>query len=198
LELDPALVGSVLSETGYDARPGRADVASKMAGANLARAIDVSLLDVNLQDPVLRLVRLLNTSGKPTADAPVLMPLITREIIYRLLMGQQSARLRHVAVMGGYTSFITRAVERLRKDFDQPIHMNDLASELGVSVSGQNHHFKAVTSMSPLQFLKQMRLQEARRCVTCSGCAEKPGFEAKLEKAQTIKVKRDGDCLSAS
>ncbi len=159
LELDPALVGSIMTETGhtsrsYAPRPGRAG-----AGANMARAIDVSPLDVNLQDAILRLVRLLDSA----ADAPVMMPLITREIIYRLLMGQQGARLRHVAVMGGYTSFITRAVERLRQDFDQPIRMEELARELGVSVSGLHHHFKAVTAMSPLQFQKQLRLQEARR-----------------------------------
>ncbi len=92
-----------------------------------------------------------------------MQPLITREIIYRLLMGQQGARLRHVAVMGGYTSLISRAVERLRQDYDQPLHMEDLARELGVSVSGLHHHFKAVTAMSPLQFQKQHRLQEARR-----------------------------------
>jgi AraC-like DNA-binding protein len=162
LELDPTLVGSVMMETGQTARPNQADV----------RAIDVSALDVNLQDAVLRLVRLLDSTPKRAdaaeADAsdsavPVLMPLIKREIIYRLLMGQQGARLRHLAVMGGNTSFISRAVERLRQDFDQPIHMEDLARELGMSVSGLHHHFKAVTAMSPLQFLKQLRLQEARR-----------------------------------
>ena len=154
LELDPALVGSVMSDTSHTSRPGQADLR-----ANLARAIDVSSLDVNLQDAILRLVRLLDAP----ADGPVMMPLITREIVYRLLIGQQGARLRHLAVMGGYTSFIAQAVERLRQDFDQPLHMEDLARELGVSVSGLHHHFKAVTAMSPLQFQKQLRLQEARR-----------------------------------
>ncbi len=123
------------------------------------RAIDVSPLDVNLQDAVVRLVRLLDSP----AEAPVLMPLITREIVYRLLMGEQGARLRHLAILGGYTPLIARAVERLRQDFDQPLRIEDLARELGMSVSGLHHHFKAVTAMSPLQFQKQLRLQEARR-----------------------------------
>ena len=149
LELAPALVGSVMVEAGHAAPPAHADV----------RAIDVSLLDVNLQDAVVRLVRLLDSP----AEAPVLMPLITREIIYRLLMGEQGARLRHLAIMGGYTPLIARAVERLRQDFDQPLRIEDLARELGMSVSGLHHHFKAVTAMSPLQFQKQLRLQEARR-----------------------------------
>jgi AraC-like DNA-binding protein len=154
LVLDPALVGTIMSETSHTLCQGGPD-----AGANIARAIDVSALDVDLQDAVLRLVRLLDAP----ADAPVMVPLITREIIYRLLMGQQGARLRHVAVMGGYTSFIRKAVERLRQEFDKPVRMEELARELGVSVSGLHHQFKAVTAMSPLQFQKQLRLQEARR-----------------------------------
>lgn len=78
-------------------------------------------------------------------------------------MGEQGDRLRHIAVLGGYTPPIARAIERLRKDFDQPFRIEDIARELGMSVSGFHHHFKAVTAMSPLQFQKQIRLQEARR-----------------------------------
>jgi AraC-like DNA-binding protein len=65
--------------------------------------------------------------------------------------------------MGGYTPDIARAVERLRQDFDQPLRIEQIARELGMSVSGFHHHFKAVTAMSPLQFQKRLRLQEARR-----------------------------------
>jgi AraC-like DNA-binding protein len=149
LELTPTLVGSVQVEIGQASPPGHTDV----------RAIDVSPLDVNMQDAVVRLVRLLDA---PT-EALVLMPLITREIVYRLLMGEQGSRLRHLAILGGYTPLIARAVEQLRQDFDQPLRIEDLARELGMSVSGLHHHFKAVTAMSPLQFQKQLRLQEARR-----------------------------------
>ncbi|HYT34011.1 MAG TPA: AraC family transcriptional regulator [Ktedonobacteraceae bacterium] len=149
LELAPTLVSSVMVEAGHTSPPGPADV----------RAIDVSPLDVHLLDAVVRLVRLMDVP----AEAPVLMPLITREIIYRLLRGKQGIRLRHIAILGGYTPHIARAVERLRQDFDQPLRIENLARELGMSVSGLHHHFKAVTALSPLQFQKQLRLQEARR-----------------------------------
>lgn len=78
-------------------------------------------------------------------------------------MGEQGDRLRHIAVEGGYTHRIARAIERLRKEFDQPLRIDDIAREIGMSVSGFHHHFKAVTAMSPLQFQKRLRLQEARR-----------------------------------
>lgn len=149
LDLDPALVGSVMVEAGYP---------SPQRGVNV-KAIDVSPFDAPLLDAVVRLVRLLDSPS----EAPVLMPLVTREIIYRLLMGAQGSRLRQIAVLGGYTHHIARAVERLRKDFNQPLRIESIARELGMSVSGFHHHFKSVTAMSPLQFQKQLRLQEARR-----------------------------------
>ena len=149
LELSPTLVGSVMVETGYTLPPNRADV----------RAIDVSLLDADLLDAVVRFVRLVDS---PT-EARILMPLITREIIYRLLRGDQGGRLCHLTVSGGYTPNIVKAVERLFQDFDQPVHIEELARELGMSVSSFHHHFKSVTAISPLQFQKRLRLQEARR-----------------------------------
>jgi AraC-like DNA-binding protein len=149
LALAPTLVSSVMVESGHTSPPGPADV----------RAITVSPLDGNLLDACVRLVRLLDAP----AEARVLLPLITREIIYRLLMGEQGGRLRHLAILGGYTPHIARAVERLRHDFDQPLRIEQIAHELGMSVSGFHHHFKAVTALSPLQFQKQLRLQEARR-----------------------------------
>jgi AraC-like DNA-binding protein len=149
LHLDPTLVGSVLVEADIPSPPGHGDV----------KAIDVSLLDASLLDAVVRLVRLLDSP----AEARVLAPLITREIVYRLLMGAQGARLRHIAVLGGYTHCMSRAVDLLRKDFNQPLRIESLAQELGMSISGFHHQFKAVIAMSPLQFQKRLRLQEARR-----------------------------------
>ncbi|MBW4684523.1 MAG: AraC family transcriptional regulator [Komarekiella atlantica HA4396-MV6] len=149
LDLDPTLVSSVMVEAGHPSSRSRADV----------KAIDVSPLDANLLDAVVRLVRLLDSP----AEAHVLAPLIKREIIYRLLMGEQGNRLSQIAVLGGYTHHIAVAVERLRKDFKEPIKIESIARELGMSVSGFHHHFKSVTAMSPLQFQKQLRLQEARR-----------------------------------
>jgi AraC-like DNA-binding protein len=150
LRLDPTLVGSVMVEAGHPALRDNAAV----------KAIDVSLLDAGLLDAVLRLVRLLDS---PITEAGFLAPLIKREIVYRLLRGEQGGRLRHTTVLGGHSHLIARALERLRKDFDRPLRIDDIARELGMSVSGFHHHFKAVTAMSPLQFQKQMRLQEARR-----------------------------------
>jgi AraC-like DNA-binding protein len=149
LQLDPSLVGSVMVEAGHFSPRSHANV----------RAIDVSSLDAGLLDAVVRLVRLLDTP----AEAPFLAPLITREIVYRLLLGKQGDRLRHIAVQGGHTHCIAKAIERLRKEFDQPLRIDSIAQELGMSVSGFHHQFKAVTAMSPLQFQKQLRLQEARR-----------------------------------
>ncbi len=149
LELAPTLVGEVLLEAGHAWPRDSAEV----------RAIAVSPLDGHLLDAVVRLTRLLDAP----AEARVLLPLITREIIYRLLVGEQGGRLRHLAILGGYTSHIARAIERLRQDFDQPLCIERLARELGMSVSGLHHHFKAVTALSPSQFQKQLRLQEARR-----------------------------------
>jgi AraC-like DNA-binding protein len=155
LELDPTLVGSVMIESGHTEPPNHASV----------KAINVSRLDSSLLDAVVRLVRLIDT---PT-EAQVLAPLVTREIVYRLLLGKQGDRLRHIAVLGGFTPPIAKAIERLHKDFDQPLRIDDIAREIGMSVSGFHHHFKAVTAMSPLQFQKQMRLQEARRLMLSEG-----------------------------
>jgi len=149
LQLDPTLVGSVLVEADIPSPPGHGDV----------KAIDVSLLDASLLDAVVRLVRLLDSP----AEARVLAPLVTREIVYRLLMRAQGARLRHIAVLGGYTHCMSRAVDLLRKDFNQPLRIESIAQELGMSISGFHHQFKAVIAMSPLQFQKRLRLQEARR-----------------------------------
>ena len=155
LTLDPALVGSVIVEAGRGGARRHAVVT----------AIDVSPLDAGLLDAVVRLVRLVDT---PT-DAPVLAPLITRELVYRLLTGEQGDRLRQLTVLGGVTHRMAEAVARLRNAFDQPLRVEDLAREFGMSVSGFHQQFRTVTAMSPLQFQKQLRLQEARRLMLGEG-----------------------------
>lgn len=149
LDLDPTLVGEVMVEAGRATPRRHAEV----------RAIDVSPLDAGLLDAVVRLVRLVDTP----AEARFLAPLIVREIVYRLWLGEQGARLSYIPARRGYTPHIAQAIERLRKDFAQPFRIENMARELGVSVSGFHHQFKAVTAMSPLQFQKRLRLQEARR-----------------------------------
>jgi AraC-like DNA-binding protein len=155
LDLDPALVGSVIAETGDIVPQNDTDV----------RAINVSFLDADLLDAVLRLVGLLD---KPS-EAPFLAPMITKEIIYRLWMGDQRDRLLHMVNSEGNVSIITKAIAIINDDFDQQLRVESIASDLGMSVSGFHHHFKAVTAMSPLQYQKRLRLQEARRLLLGGG-----------------------------
>jgi AraC-like DNA-binding protein len=149
LNLDSSLVASVMMESGFEPKKGHMSM----------KAMDVSPMDANLLDAVVRLVRLLDTP----VEGKVLAPLIIREIVFRLLMGGQGARLSHLLALGADTHRISKAIGFLRENFDQPVRMDDIAYELGMSVSGFHHHFKSVTAMSPLQFQKQVRLQEARR-----------------------------------
>jgi AraC-like DNA-binding protein len=149
LVLDPAVVTSVMVESGPARQQNDGGV----------KAIDVSPLDADLLDATVRLVRLIDRPGEYAA----LAPLVVREIVYRLFTGAQGSRMRHLATVGGHTHRMVRAVNRLREAFDKPLRIESVARELGMSVSGFHAHFKAVTAMSPLQFQKQLRLQEARR-----------------------------------
>lgn len=149
LNLDASLVASVVMESGIEITKRNMNI----------NAMGVSSIDANMLDAVVRLVRLLDTPD----DARVLAPLIIREIIYRLLREDQMELLNHFLVSGADSNRIFRAIEHIRKHFYQPQRIEDIARELGMSVSGFHHHFKSVTAMSPLQFQKQIRLQEARR-----------------------------------
>jgi AraC-like DNA-binding protein len=149
LNLDAAIVASVMVES---------EVRTRKGDANL-KAMAVSSLDANLLDAVVRLVKLISTPE----EIQILAPLIIRETVYRLLRGEQGARLNHLLTSGGDTQRISRAIGHLRENLDHPLRIDNMARELGMSVSGFHHHFKSVTAMSPLQFQKQMRLQEARR-----------------------------------
>src|SRR5882672_3202342 len=148
LNLDPALVASVIVESGMRIKKGDASV----------KAMNVSAIDADLLDAVARLVRIAETP----AESKVLAPLVIKEIIYRLLAGGQGARLAHLLTASD-TRRISKAIGHLREHFDEPLKMEVIARELGMSVSGFHHHFKSVTTMSPLQFQKHLRLQEARR-----------------------------------
>jgi AraC-like DNA-binding protein len=148
-ELDPGLVGSVMVEAGLAAPHGPSD----------SKAIIVSPLGSDLLDATVRLMRLVSKSK----DERVLMPMIKRELTYLLLIGEQGSRLRHLPMLGGHSDRIAKAVDRLRNDFDRPMRIDEIARDLGMSASGFHHHFKVVTDMSPLQYQKQIRLQEARR-----------------------------------
>lgn len=155
LTLDPALIGSMMVEVGQ----------VTPRSASTVTAIDVSPLDAALLDAMVRLVRLQDSPS----DARVLAPLVKREIVYRLLRGEQRDRLGQIASSGGPIQRIAEAIERFRNAFDKPLRIEDVARELGMSVSGFHHHFRSVTAMSPLQFQKHLRLQEARRLMIGEG-----------------------------
>lgn len=150
LVLDPSVVTSVMVESG---------VVQPRGDGSGVKSVDVSPLGANLLDATLRLVRLIDAPG----EYRVLAPLVIREIVYRLLTGAQASRMRHLATFGGHAHRMVRAVEKLRENFNKPLRIEDIARELGMSASGFHAHFRAVTAMSPLQFQKQLRLQEARR-----------------------------------
>src|SRR5918911_871759 len=149
IDLDPAVVAEVAIESGIETKKSRATV----------KAMDVSPVDADLLDAALRLVKLLDAPD----EMKFLAPPVIREIIYRLLKGRQSERFSHLVAAEGDARRISRVVKQLRENIDQPLKIEDTARELGMSVSSFHSHFKSVTAMSPLQFQKQIRLQEARR-----------------------------------
>jgi len=123
------------------------------------RGIFTGELSTTLLEPLLRLTRLLETPE----DIPIMAPMISREILYQLLKSADGWRLAQMALADSQSHRIAHAIELLRKRFQETLRMEDLASDVHMSVSALHHHFKAVTAMSPLQYQKQLRLQEARR-----------------------------------
>ena len=122
-------------------------------------AMTVHPLDDNLLDPLLRLVRLLDHPQ----DSTVLAPLIERELLYRLLRGPAGASLRQLGLPDSRLTRIARAVHAIRRSYATSLGAEELARLAGMSVTSFHRHFRAVTAMSPLQYQKQIRLQEARR-----------------------------------
>lgn len=128
-------------------------------GGESPRGLHLSRTTPDLIDAATRLLRLLD---RPE-DAPALAPLIRREIHYRLLTGDQAGIVRQIGAPDSRLSQVNRAIAWIRANFDRPFSIEVLAREAGMSASALHHHFKAVTAMSPLQYQKQIRLQEARR-----------------------------------
>ncbi len=132
-----------------------------------------------LGDSLVRLARLLDTPQ----DIPIIAPLIQREVLYRLLIGDQGARLRHLLAADSQTQHIVRVLEWLRANYTQAIKIDDLAQIAAMSVSTFHYHFKAITAMSPLQYQKQLRLQEARRlllveAIDATAAGRRVGYES--------------------
>ena len=152
LLIDPAAIAGLL----IDIPPAQLRTASPgTAGSGFG----IGAFTPDLQAPLLRLLRLLDAP----ADIRVLAPLAERELLYRLLQGPHGPLLRQLTVAGSRLSQVRRAIEWIRADMSRALRVDALAAHAGMSASSFHRHFKAVTGLSPLQYQKQLRLQDARR-----------------------------------
>src|SRR5574341_26259 len=124
-----------------------------------SRGMAIGEVTLSLLTSIQRLVDLLSEPK----DIPILAPIIQREISYRLLVSDQGARLRQMASAGSQSQQIARAIDWLKGNFMRPMRIDDLAAQVNMSTSTFHHHFRQVTAMSPLQYQKWLRLNEARR-----------------------------------
>jgi len=147
MPLDPAIIAELLIEADLPAQ-----------AAPPGPALSVSDATAELIDAVVRLLRL---AGTPH-DQRILSPAVKREIHWRLLTGPQGGLVRQVGVAGSRIALVGRAIAWIRAHYDEPVRVDDLAAKVGLSVSSLNRHFRAATAMSPLQYQKQIRLQQAR------------------------------------
>jgi AraC-like DNA-binding protein len=125
---------------------------------NAKRAMFVSKVDPAMLDAVIRLARLLENPK----HIPVLAPLFTKEILYWILQGPHGESLAQMAIKGSNGGRIKEVIEHIIKNFDVSFKIEELAEIANMSVASLHRHFKEVTAMSPIQFQKQLRLQEAR------------------------------------
>ncbi len=156
VSLDPAVVGELLADCTIAPPLGLP-----------ARGLAVTPAEPPLLDAVTRLVALLDSPQ----DIIPLAPLVLREITYRVLTGPQGARLRQVVAAGAPAQRIARAIRWLKDHFAAPLRIELLAKQVRMSPSAFHLHFKHVTALSPLQYQKRLRLQEARRLMLGEGLA---------------------------
>lgn len=149
LELDTYLITRMAAEV-----PAPAGL-----GQGAGKALSVADADPDVLDAFSRLVDLLDRPEQ----IPVLAPLIVREIHYRLLMGPQGGYLRQLNTHGTQSSQIARAISWLKDNFKEPLQVDRLARQVNMATSTFHRHFKEVTTLSPLQFHKRLRLYEAQR-----------------------------------
>ena len=147
MALDPAAIAALLLEA-----PGTDELVTAPCGMGVHKAAP------ELLEAVVRLLRLLDTPR----DAPVLRPLIEREILWRLLCGEQGGRVRQIGLADSRLAQVSHAIRWIRQHFAEAVSIEELARLATMSVSSFHRHFRAVTAMTPIQFQKQIRLQEAR------------------------------------
>ncbi len=169
LILQPAAIAELLLEAGGDGRQQMSGTPSGMV---------VSDASPDLVDAVVRLLRLLD---KPR-DAAMLAPLVKREILWRLINGEQGAAVRQLGLADSNLSHVARAVRWIRDNYSEAFRVDDIASLVGMSTSAFYRSFQAVTAMSPIQFQKQIRLQAARLMLAARpGDVAGVGFEVGYE-----------------
>ncbi len=150
-----------------------------VAAEGETRGFGVSAVTPDLLDAWARLIALLDTPD----DIPVLAPIHEREILYRLLKGPQGGVLRQIVRTDSRLSRVRQAIVWIRAHFDEMLRVEDLAERAGMSPASFHRHFKAVTAMSPLQYQKTLRLQEARRLLIASGGAARAAHMVGYESA---------------
>lgn len=168
LTLDARVLAGLLSDLPGDAGHGGQETAFSVA------AVTPALLDA--------WVRMLRLMTHP-ADIPALAPAYEREILYRVLQGPMGWMLRDIATPDTALARVHRVIQRLRHDYAEVLRVDDLAEEAAMSVSAFHRHFKAVTSLSPLQYQKQVRLLQARTLMVAAGysvtsAAHEVGYES--------------------
>jgi AraC-like DNA-binding protein len=172
LELDPQEIAAVVLEAKID-----------MAEPQPVRGAFIGRSDPPLQEALYKLVRLLDA---PAPEAAFLAVGLKREIIYRLLTGANGRQLYQNIVLDQQDRGIGKAIAWLKEHFDQPVKVEDLALATNMSVSSLHHRFKAVTTMGPMQYQKQLRLQQARNLllqgdIDASTAAYKVGYESQSQ-----------------
>ncbi len=155
-ELDVATIRKLYDEVPESAR-----------GSERARAAETHRADPGLLDALRRYLALADSP----ADAKVLGPLTSKEIHYRLLTAPFGGMLRSLVRHGSDASAIARAIDQIRDDIRSPIAIPELARRVGMSVSSFHKHFKTITSTTPLQYQKELRLLEARRLLKTGGAS---------------------------
>ena len=156
-----------------------AELAAQMKGGLVGERAPVRVepTEAEVSDAALRMMRLLN---RPTTE-PVLHALLVRELHYWLLAGRHGVAIRRLGWPGGHAQRVARAVAMLRAEFAQPLPVERLAAVAGMSPSSFHRHFLSVTSLSPLQFQKQLRLIEARRLMSEGASASRAAFAVGYE-----------------
>lgn len=149
LEIDLKEISQLIVDSGLPvSRSGQAQ-----------KGMAVGRLSLPLLDTFQRLIDLLEEEE----NIKILAPLIKREIFFRLLTSDQGPRLQQIAASGSHSHQISRAIAWLKNNYTRPLRVNELAASAGMSKSAFHNHFKVMTSMTPLQFQKRLRLNEARR-----------------------------------